>query len=105
MFLSAVSSEAQVRNVRWYVKDEPRLGLTHAQLEATPLGRACTMLSPRERVEAVFQRTEVSRQLILFQTFFLREFGRLSRESQALKYDAWRGRPTPAQEAEMQVIH
>ena len=94
MFLSAVRSEAQVRNVRWYVKDEPRLGggLDHS-------------LSPRERVEAVFQRTEVSRQLILFQTFFLREFGSLSREFQASKYDAWHGRPTPAQEAEMQVIH
>ena len=88
-----------MRNVRWYVKDEPQLGLTRSGLMNV------MVLSPKQRVEAVFQRTEVSRQLILFQAFFLREFGKLSRESQASKYDSWHGRPTPTQEAEMQVIH
>jgi hypothetical protein len=35
------------------------------------------------------------------QSFFLSESGAHSRETQAAKYDAWLGRPEPAQEAAM----
>lgn len=51
----------------------------------------------------MFEATATSRQLLCFQAFFLGEFGALTREAQAARYDSWLGRPTPEQEAAMQA--
>ena len=91
-FLPALVAESAVRNVMWMARSDARFG------DPSPAA-----LPAAQRIEGVFAATAVSRQLLCFQAFFLRTFGACDRATQAERFDAWLGRPTPAQEAEMQA--